>query len=50
VSGFVALLKDSSLARAIGVVERTNVGNCIQSAPFQSVVVGAGADTLFHAL
>jgi polar amino acid transport system permease protein len=35
VSNFVALLKDSSLAYAIGVVELTNVGNRIQSATFQ---------------
>ena len=37
VSNFVALLKDSSLAYAIGVVELTNVGNRIQSATFQPV-------------
>ena len=37
VSTFVALLKDSSLAYAIGVVELTNVGNRIQSATFQPV-------------
>ena len=37
VSNFVALLKDSSLAYAIGVLELTNVGNRIQSATFQPV-------------
>ena len=37
VSNFVALLKDSSLAYAIGVVELTNVGNRIQSSTFQPV-------------
>jgi len=37
VSNFVALLKDSSLAYVIGVVELTNVGNRIQSATFQPV-------------
>ena len=36
VSNFVALLKDSSLAYAIGV-ELTNVGNRIQSATFQPI-------------
>jgi polar amino acid transport system permease protein len=33
----VALLKDSSLAFAIGVVELTNVGNRIQASTFQPV-------------
>ena len=37
VSNFVALLKDSSLAYAIGVVELTNVGNRVQSATFQPI-------------
>ncbi len=37
VSNFVALLKDSSLAYAIGVVELTNVGSRIQSVTFQPV-------------
>lgn len=37
VSNFVALLKDSSLAYAIGVVELTNVGSRIQSQTFQPV-------------
>ena len=35
VNNTVALLKDSSLAYAIGVVELTNVGNRIQAATFQ---------------
>ena len=37
VSNLIALLKDSSLAYAIGVVELTNVGNRIQAATFQPV-------------
>lgn len=37
VNNIVALLKDSSLAYAIGVVELTNVGNRIQSATFQPI-------------
>nr|WP_222622566.1 amino acid ABC transporter permease [Ramlibacter albus] len=36
-SNVVALLKDSSLAFAIGVVELTNVGNRIQAVTFQPV-------------
>ncbi len=36
-SNVVALLKDSSLAFAIGVVELTNVGNRVQSVTFQPV-------------
>jgi len=39
VNNFVALLKDSSLAYAIGVVELTNVGNRIQAATFQPVPI-----------
>ena len=35
VNNTVALLKDSSLAYAIGVVELTNIGNRIQAATFQ---------------
>lgn len=35
VNNLVALLKDSSLAYAIGVVELTNVGNRVQAASFQ---------------
>ena len=37
VNNIVALLKDSSLAYAIGVVELTNIGNRIQAATFQPV-------------
>ena len=36
-SNLVALLKDSSLAFAIGVLELTNVGNRVQAASFQPV-------------
>jgi polar amino acid transport system permease protein len=39
VNNLVALLKDSSLAYAIGVVELTNVGNRIQAATFQPLPV-----------
>jgi polar amino acid transport system permease protein len=39
VNNFVALLKDSSLAYTIGVVELTNIGNRVQSATFQPVPV-----------
>ena len=35
VNNFISLLKDSSLAYAIGVVELTNVGNRMQAATFQ---------------
>lgn len=37
VNNIVALLKDSSLAYAIGVVELTSVGNRIQAASFQPI-------------
>lgn len=37
VNNIVALLKDSSLAYAIGVVELTNVGNRVQAATFQPI-------------
>lgn len=36
-NNLVALLKDSSLAFAIGVVELTNIGNRVQAATFQPV-------------
>jgi len=39
VNNVVALLKDSSLAYSVGVLELTNVGNRIQSATFQPVPV-----------
>jgi len=37
VNNFIALLKDTSLAYAIGVVELTNVGNRIQAETFQPI-------------
>lgn len=37
VNNIVALLKDSSLAYTIGVVELTNIGNRVQAATFQPV-------------
>jgi polar amino acid transport system permease protein len=39
VNNIVALLKDSSLAYVIGVVELSNVGNRVQAATFQPVPV-----------
>jgi polar amino acid transport system permease protein len=39
VNNVVALLKDSSLAYVIGVVELTNIGNRVQAATFQPVPV-----------
>jgi polar amino acid transport system permease protein len=39
VNNIVALLKDSSLAYAIGVVELTNIGNRIQAATFQPLPI-----------
>ncbi|SEU10867.1 amino acid ABC transporter permease [Stigmatella erecta] len=39
VNNIVALLKDSSLAYVIGVVELTNVGNRVQAASFEPVPV-----------
>lgn len=39
VNNVVALLKDSSLAYAIGVVELTNIGNRIQAATFEPLPV-----------
>jgi polar amino acid transport system permease protein len=39
VNNIVALLKDSSLAYTIGVVELTNIGNRIQAATFQPIPV-----------
>jgi polar amino acid transport system permease protein len=39
VNNVVALLKDSSLAYVIGVVELTNVGNRVQAASFEPVPV-----------
>ena len=39
VNNFVSLLKDSSLAYVIGVVELSNIGNRVQSATFQPIPV-----------
>ena len=39
VSNVIALLKDSSLAYSIGVVELTNIGNRIQAATFQPLPI-----------
>lgn len=47
VNNFIALLKDSSLAYAIGVVELTNVANRIQSATFQPLPALATAAIIY---
>jgi polar amino acid transport system permease protein len=47
VNNIVALLKDSSLAYAIGVVELTNVGNRIQAATFQPLPILATTATIY---
>jgi len=47
VNNIVALLKDSSLAYAIGVVELTNIGNRIQAATFQPVPILLTTATLY---
>jgi polar amino acid transport system permease protein len=47
VNNIVALLKDSSLAYAIGVVELTNVGNRIQAATFEPVPILATTATIY---
>lgn len=47
VNNVVALLKDSSLAYAIGVVELTNVGNRIQAATFQPVPILVTTATIY---
>lgn len=47
VNNIVALLKDSSLAYAIGVVELTNVGNRIQAATFQPLPVLLTSATIY---
>ncbi|MBA2675369.1 amino acid ABC transporter permease [Ramlibacter sp.] len=49
-SNLVALLKDSSLAFAIGVVELTNVGNRVQAATFQPVATLATTAAIYLAL
>jgi polar amino acid transport system permease protein len=50
VNNVVALLKDSSLAYAIGVVELTNIGNRIQSATFQPVPILATTAMIYLVL
>ncbi|WKB53419.1 amino acid ABC transporter permease [Eleftheria terrae] len=50
VNNSVALLKDSSLAYAIGVVELTNVGNRIQASSFQPVPTLVTVAVLYLAL
>lgn len=47
VNNGVGLLKDSSLAYAIGVVELTNVGNRIQAASFQPLPVLAATAAIY---
>ncbi len=47
VNNIVALLKDSSLAYSIGVVELTNVGNRIQAATFEPVPILATTATIY---
>ncbi len=49
-SNLVALLKDSSLAYAIGVVELTNVGNRVQAATFQPVATLATTAAIYLVL
>jgi polar amino acid transport system permease protein len=50
VNNIVALLKDSSLAYAIGVVELTNIGNRIQAATFQPLPILATTATVYLVL
>jgi polar amino acid transport system permease protein len=50
VNNIVALLKDSSLAYAIGVVELTNVGNRIQAATFQPLPILLTTASIYLAL
>ena len=50
VNNVVSLLKDSSLAYAIGVVELTNTGNRIQAATFQPVATLAATATIYLVL
>jgi polar amino acid transport system permease protein len=50
VNNIVGLLKDSSLAYTIGVVELTNIGNRIQAATFQPVPVLITTATLYLVL
>lgn len=50
VNNIVALLKDSSLAYAIGVVELTNVGNRVQAATFQPLATLTTTALIYLAL
>ncbi len=50
VNNLVALLKDSSLAYAVGVVELTNVGNRVQSATFEPVPILVTTAALYLAM
>jgi polar amino acid transport system permease protein len=50
VNNVVALLKDSSLAYVIGVVELSNIGNRIQAATFQPVPVFATTACIYLVL
>ena len=47
VNNIVSLLKDSSLAYVIGVVELSNIGNRIQSATFQPIPVFVTTATIY---
>ncbi|SPJ18016.1 Amino acid ABC transporter membrane protein, PAAT family [Burkholderiales bacterium] len=50
VNNIVALLKDSSLAYSVGVLELTNVGNRIQAATFQPVPILIATATIYLVL
>lgn len=50
VNNFISLLKDSSLAYAIGVVELTNVGNRLQAATFEPLPALATTALLYLVL
>ncbi len=50
VNNIVALLKDSSLAYVIGVVELSNVGNRIQAATFQPVPIFMATASIYLVL
>jgi polar amino acid transport system permease protein len=50
VNNVVALLKDSSLAYVIGVVELSNIGNRVQAATFQPVPVFITTATIYLVL
>jgi polar amino acid transport system permease protein len=50
VNNIVALLKDSSLAYVIGVVELSNIGNRVQAATFQPVPVFLTTATIYLVL